>query len=133
MRHRPPTYLRDLIVLVASFLILAITALYMLAVRSAHALDVPDCRAEKCTVRIVLDDGSALDCGKVRIWKNATGQKWAMVRIPCTHVPAPSTPRPTASPRVTARPTPTATDPCPGGCIVWDPATDSTKCVRPCR
>lgn len=50
---------------------------------------------------------------------NGTG----VCHCPC---PGAATPRPTHSPR------PTNSDPCSGGCTVWDPVTDTTKCVRPC-
>lgn len=114
---RPPTTLRDLIVFIASLIVLAAVALFMLAHR-AHAQDASgdafaDCAGGKCTVSFTLD-GRLYECGKMRIWKNPQGQKWAMVRFPCKRLPLPS---PTPSPLPTAQPV----DPL-GSCTSGNPA-----------
>ena len=80
---------------------------------------------------VEMRDGSFKRCGNLD-YKKERGQ-WRMRGCePIARLlSAPTTsPQPTASPRPTPRPTPT--DPCPGGCITWDPITDTTKCVRPC-
>lgn len=80
---------------------------------------------------VEMRDGSFKRCGNLSFRKERA--EWrlqdceAMARVLAGPVAtAKPTPRPTASPR------PTNDDPCPGGCIVWDPVTDTTTCKRPC-
>lgn len=86
----------------------------------------------------VLYDGAqkVADCGDLRqnargiwVWRTANPEPPFCVPIG-SPTPAP-TPAATRSPNW--RPSPTKEpDPCPGGCMVWNPVTDTTRCVRPC-
>lgn len=76
----------------------------LLVVVPAWSEELPDCIRNRCELNMKTPEGGVLACGKVRIWKNDHGQKWAMVRYPCPYLP-PATPTPVptraASPCVT--------------------------------
>lgn len=82
---------------------------------------------------VEMRDGTFKRCGNLD-YKKERGE-WrvrgcdALARI-LTSAPTPK-PSPSYSPP-TVSPRPTEADLCPGGCIVWNPATDRTSCVRPC-
>ncbi len=126
---RSRSHLASTIVVILAYASVFAAAIFMIAVRSSHGAQ-----------RVILVDphtGAQHDCGSART--NKRGDLVYRVQIPCGPLatPAPTasppvTPRPTPSPRVTPRPTASPVDLCPGGCMVWNPVTDTTKCVRPC-
>lgn len=79
---------------------------------------------------VEMRDGSFKRCGNLSFRANRA--EWRLqgcepvARLFDNSPPKP-TPKPTASPRPTD-----ADDPCPGGCLVWDPASDTVTCKRPC-
>jgi len=81
---------------------------------------------------VEMPDGSFKRCGNLD-FKEARGE-WRMrgcAAIGALFV-APPTPRPTSTPSPSRTPRPSPTEQCAGGCMTWDPVTDTVKCQRPC-
>lgn len=75
---------------------------------------------------MVLPDGEKFACGQGR--KNKRGELVFRVKIPCEPEATPTPHRTAAIPRPTATPRPY--DPCPGGCMIWDPVSDLYRCGK---
>lgn len=91
-----------------------------------------DCKGKRCTFGYTAE-GREYDCGRIRIQKNkTTGQKWAMIRVPCRDVGPMPSPIPTRSPRPTNQASLCVTNPA-GYCWAKGARLNGNTCWASCN